>query len=65
MLSNGANLDAKQGKGAYATHEACLWGQTEMLKFLLEKGLDPNLQNNGGFTAMHFAIWQMQKGRQE
>jgi ankyrin repeat protein len=36
-----------------------------MLKFLLEKGLDPNLQNSGGFTAMHFAVWQMQKGRHE
>ena len=58
-------MNEKQAQGASAIHEACFWGQPEMLKFLLEEGLDPNLQNGGGFTAMHFAIWQMQAGRND
>jgi hypothetical protein len=36
---------------------ACAWGQREVVKFLLERGISPDLRNADGRTGLHSAAW--------
>jgi len=66
LIANGAKLNSRNGNGGFATHEAAFWGQPLMLEFLLkENAFDPNLRTKNGQTAIHYAIWKMQKGQDE
>ncbi|MDB4127739.1 ankyrin repeat domain-containing protein [bacterium] len=65
LIANGAKTTSVQMQGAFSTHESCIWGQPEMLEFLLKYGMDPNLRNGIGNTAIHYAIGSMQNGQPE
>jgi len=36
---------------------ACAWGQRDVVEFLLEKGISPDLRNAGDRTGLHNAAW--------
>jgi len=54
LLSEGANVNAKNKDGQTALMEAVSCDNAEISKLLLEKGADINAKNNKGFTAL---IW--------
>lgn len=33
-------------------------GNTEAVEYLIDKGAEPNRQDNGGVTALHLALWK-------
>jgi len=41
----------KAGNGGNLFHEACLYGATDIAKYLLNQGSDVNAKNNDGKTA--------------
>lgn len=49
-------LDNKTSEGRTALHVAAGTGSTEAAKFLLERGAAPNLTDNDGKAAIHFAV---------
>lgn len=55
LVTAGANVNDADAWGVSATTLAAHSGFTELVKFLLEKGADPNAAPNG-FTALHEAI---------
>jgi hypothetical protein len=66
LIANGASIKSTQAQGAACIHEAAIWGQPEMLDFLLkEQGVDPNLRAKNGQTGLHFAMWRMLPGLPE
>jgi ankyrin repeat protein len=66
LIANGAKLNSINFNGGFATHEAAFWGQPTMLEFLLkDNAFDPNLRTKNGQTALHYAIWKMQKNQGE
>ena len=66
LIANGAKLTSRNFNGGFATHEAAFWGQPKMLEFLLKDNVfDPNLRTKNGQTALHYALWKMQKDQDE
>ena len=62
-IENGAKVDLQNRHwGKTALHYAVEKGNLKIIKYLVEKGADANLQNEGGRTALHYA---KQKGNQE
>jgi uncharacterized protein len=55
LVAAGANVNDTDAWGVSATTLAAHSGFTDLVLFLLDKGADPNLANNG-FTALHEAI---------
>ena len=63
-LNQGARVDLQDAHGMSALiRRAQLAGNTDMeqMRFLLEHGANPNLQNNNGDTALHFALHSPEK----
>jgi hypothetical protein len=62
LLSNGAEMKAV-GNGGFLTHEAVIWKQPEMLRFILtELKVEPDLKARNGSTALHWAVVKMERG---
>jgi uncharacterized protein len=52
-LNSGANLEARESRfGNTALHLAAFEGKIEVVRYLLDKGIDPNIQANDGITAL-------------
>ena len=49
------DIHQKDSKGICAVHEAAMWGQYEILKMLLERGGDVNIQDLEGNSPLHLA----------
>lgn len=56
LLSNGANVNAKNGKGQTPLHLESLLGHEENVRILLVAGADPNIETNDGGSAINYAI---------
>ncbi len=54
MLAKGTDVNVKNGYGTTALLVATNHARTEVVKFLLEKGADPNI-NNAGHTPLFYA----------
>jgi len=48
---------AKRQQVESAFDYACTWGQRDVVEFLLEKGISPDLRNADGRTGLHNAAW--------
>jgi ankyrin repeat protein len=49
--------------GGFLTHEAVFWKQPEMLRFILtELKVEPDIKARNGSTALHWAVFNMQRG---
>lgn len=62
-LAHGANVNARDAKGATALMYAALYGDVEFVNLLLEKGADPNLSNDLGSNALMWAAGDLGKVR--
>ena len=51
----GLHIDDKDNNGWSALHHSCEIGNAEATKKLIELGADVNIQNDGGWTPLHFA----------
>ena len=56
FLQNGALIDFKGDLGYTPLHYACMFGNIEMVKVLLDYGSDTNIQNEFGENAVRIAI---------
>lgn len=56
FLQNGALINLKGDLGYTPLHYACMFGNIEMVKLLLENGSDKNIQNEFGENAVRIAI---------
>ena len=45
-------------KGFTPLTEAVYYGRTDVIRYLLEKGADPNFQVKSGMTALHYALFK-------
>lgn len=50
-----ANLNARNGDGWTALHQAAAYGQTEVAKLLLDRGVRVQVSNYLGLTPLHYA----------
>jgi ankyrin repeat protein len=62
-LAHGANVNARDAKGATALMYAALYGDVEHVNLLLDKGADPNLLNDLGINALMWAAGDLAKVR--
>ena len=63
LLANGAKMMVN-ANGSSVVHEAVIWRQPEMLKFLLnELKVGVDLKSANGRTPLHYAISRMEKGQ--
>lgn len=54
LISIGANVNDQENLARYTPlHIACEVGASDLVKVLLENGVDPNRQDTGGRTALH------------
>jgi ankyrin repeat protein len=63
LLEHGANVNARDSKGATALMHAALYGDFECMNLLLEKGADPNASNDLGINALMWAAGDFEKVR--
>jgi ankyrin repeat protein len=51
--------------GGFGTplHEAVIWGRTEIVRYLLDRGADPHRRSLDGMTALELALAQAENGR--
>ena len=55
-ISEGKNLDEKEQEGGSTPLiSACVFGKTEIALLLINAGVDINVTNNDGSTALHTA----------
>jgi ankyrin repeat protein len=63
LLANGADVNARDTKGATALMYAAIYGDLDCVKLLLEKGADPNASNDLGINALMWAAGDLGKVR--
>lgn len=57
LLGYGASVDAVAKHGCCPLHQTVMYaGRGDMLRFLLDRGADMNVKNNGGYTPLHTAV---------
>ena len=56
LLANGADVNAKNRRGATPLHVAARAGQKEVAEFLLANGADIEAKERYGFTPLHLAV---------
>ncbi|QEY25317.1 ankyrin repeat domain-containing protein [Neisseria zalophi] len=56
FLQNGALIDIKGDLGYTPLHYACMFGNIEMVRLLLDNGANKNIQNEFGENAIKIAI---------
>ncbi|CAI4230935.1 unnamed protein product [Auanema sp. JU1783] len=68
LINNGCDVNAKKrfknvndDEGQTPLHMAVAWGQSEVVKALIEKGADLNAQDVDGRTACHIAVRESNK----
>ena len=57
IIEHGANVNVVNNRGQTALWFACLDGQEELVKILLQKGADPNIADKNGDSSLHSAIY--------
>jgi ankyrin repeat protein len=56
LLAAGGDVNAKDGRGLTALHEAARWGWNDVVSFLVEAGADPAVKDNRGMTPIDSAL---------
>ena len=56
LISEGANIDAKDKQGRTPLHNAAANGRMEVAELLIEKGANVNALHNSGGTPLHVAV---------
>jgi uncharacterized protein len=56
LAAAGADIDAADAQGRTAAHGAALWGLTDVVKFLHERGVQLDQRDKRGFTALDTAL---------
>ena len=62
LLRNGASIHSQDMNGATALHRAVRTRCAAAVKFLLEAGSDPTIENNSGSTSFHLAAQNTGRG---
>ena len=57
LISNGADVNAKDEEGNTALHLAAGFDEVEVIKILVSSGADINAINSAGDTPLHHAVW--------
>jgi ankyrin repeat protein len=52
LLDTGVDVNARTSNGSYALNNAAVENQVEVMRILLERGADPNVQNSQGDTPL-------------
>jgi len=52
LLDGGVDVNAATGSGSYALNRAAVENEVEVMKILLERGANPNVQNSQGDTPL-------------
>jgi ankyrin repeat protein len=61
LLTSGSNLDAKsEDRGSTALMEAALKGSSDLVRLLIDKGVDLDTQSKNGQTALMLAVGEAQ-----
>ncbi len=63
LLAHGADVNARDAKGATALMYAAIYGDLDCMKLLLDKGADPNASNDLGINALMWAASDLGKVR--
>ena len=63
LLAHGADVNARDAKGASALMYAAIYGDLECVNLLLDKGADPNTSNDLGINALMWAASDLGKVR--
>src|SRR5450759_4165705 len=63
LLAHGADVNARDAKGATALMYAAIYGDVEFVNLLLDKGADPNASNDLGINALMWAAGDLAKVR--
>jgi ankyrin repeat protein len=56
LLEAGGEINAKDGRGLTALHEAARWGWNDVVQFLVASGADLNAKDNRGNTPVESAL---------
>ena len=52
LLESGVDVNARTSDESYALNRAAVYNQAEMVRLLLDRGADPNVQNGEGDTPL-------------
>ena len=52
LLESGVDVNARTSDNSYALNRAAVYNQAEMVRLLLDRGADPNVQNSEGDTPL-------------
>jgi len=52
LLDSGADVNGRTSDGSYALNRAAVFNQVEIMRLLLERGANPNVQNSEGDTPL-------------
>jgi ankyrin repeat protein len=52
LIESGVDINGRTGNGSYALNNAAVENEVEIMRILLERGADPNVQNSQGDTPL-------------